>query len=402
MSGRHFRLDGYDDEVESEFLVRSLVRSGWIRTTGDDWDLFWSAELPARRVLRELVPGKRVNHFQGVATLHFKDELHHYLSSAAGRVGAGGGWYDFFPRTFAMPADHGRWRAAAAAEPETIWIQKPKRLAEGRDIAIVADPDAVENDAKWIVQEYLADPLLLPGRPYKHILRLYVLITSLDPLVAFLYRNGPVKFTSRPFGTSPDELTDPVIHLTNPRVQRTNQDVPDPVRALDLPAYRAELVSAGFDDAALWRRIRSILTQTLIAHREPMLRVSGYVCERLDCCFELLGFDVLVDARLRPWVVECNMSPALGVRGAEGSPHREAQRRAKESMVADTLAVVGVGEDEFEIGYGPDRFAAEMARRGEYEVLFPGRDAADFVRCFERLSAADVSLIEAAAVAVRT
>jgi tubulin polyglutamylase TTLL5 len=309
-------------------------------------------------------------------------------------VGAAGGWYDFFPRTFAMPADYEAWREAATAEPETIWIQKPKRLAEGTDVSIVTDPDSVEPDEKWIVQEYLANPLLLPGRPYKHILRLYVLMTSLDPLAAFLYPNGPVKFASRPFGTSPAQLADPVIHITNPRVQRTNEDVPDPVRALDIPAYRAALAAAGLDDVALWRRIRSILTQTLIAHREPMLTVTGYICDRMDCCFELLGFDVLVDAELQPWVVECNMSPALGVRGAEGSPDREAQRRSKEAMVADTLSILGVGEDGFEVGYGAGRFAAEIARRGDYEVLFPGPDAPSFAHCYERLSAADASLIE--------
>ena len=40
----------------------------------------------------------------------------------------------------------------------------------------------------WIVQEYVNAPHLIDG--HKYTLRLYVLITSVDPCVAFLHADG--------------------------------------------------------------------------------------------------------------------------------------------------------------------------------------------------------------------
>ncbi len=394
MTTRRFRLATPFDDAENEFILTSLATRYWERTEAADWDLFWSFDVPSRSVYHSLRPEQRVNHFPGAITLNLKDELHHFLSEAATRLGPAAGWYDFFPPTFSMPADYERWRAVAAAERGVIWIRKPKRMWGGIGISLFTDPDEIEPDGNFIVQQYVDDPLLLPGQPYKHSIRIYVVVTSLDPLVAFIYPNGLVKFTSRQYGTTPEQLADPVIHLTNPLVQRTNDQVPDPVRAIDLVEYRSSMRGAGHDDDLFWRRIRSILAQTLIAHREPMLRVSRYVCASLGSCFELFGFDVVVDTGLRPWLIEANISSGLGARGTPGSTHRASQRGVKKQMVEDLLELVGAGDSGFSIGTPAQRFQAERERRGSFEVLYPATDTADLLPRFEALRPADAGLLD--------
>lgn len=54
-----------------------------------------------------------------------------------------------------------------------------------------------------------------------------------------------------------------------------------------------------------------------------------------ESCFEVFGLDILVDANLRPWLLEVNVSPSL----SSSSPF---DRRIKTMLMADVLTLVGM------------------------------------------------------------
>lgn len=57
------------------------------------------------------------------------------------------------------------------------------------------------------------------------------------------------------------------------------------------------------------------------------------MCPNYDNCFELLGFDIMMDQQLKPWLLEVNSSPAMAMDGV-------ADQRVKPDLLKDTLRLV--------------------------------------------------------------
>lgn len=55
----------------------------------------------------------------------------------------------------------------------------------------------------------------------------------------------------------------------------------------------------------------------------------------INSCFEVLGFDILIDSNLKPWLIEINMSPSMNT----DSP---LDLKIKGNMVSELLNMTGV------------------------------------------------------------
>ena len=51
------------------------------------------------------------------------------------------------------------------------------------------------------------------------------------------------------------------------------------------------------------------------------------------CCFEVFGYDVLIDSALRPWLIEINASPSMARENA-------LDVRVKNAMICDTIRLI--------------------------------------------------------------
>lgn len=233
----------------------------------------------------------------------------------------------------------------------SIWIVKPPGEMCGNGIRLVTEPGEVLDRrlvyVRWkdpshadvfyprqslTVQRYLSNPLLVNG--LKFDLRLYVLLTSIDPIRCvsslvsrnllhlcfrlYLYEDGLVRFATKPFNTSPTDLGDKFIHLTNYAVNKdseTFQQNTDPGEfqghKWSLRTFWKYLETAGCNWSALWEKIKMIVVKTIIcAHSEVLESFNQHNLSSYNC-YKLFGIDILIDDKLKPWLLELNNYPSL-------------------------------------------------------------------------------------------
>ena len=111
------------------------------------------------------------------------------------------------------------------------WIMKPIAKSQGKGIFLFTKLNQIsewknayskqENAAEqYVVQEYVANPLLIGGKKFD--LRVYCLVTSYNPMTVFLARSGFARFTSTRFSMDSSDIGNAYVHLTNVAVQKTN------------------------------------------------------------------------------------------------------------------------------------------------------------------------------------
>ena len=68
----------------------------------------------------------------------------------------------------------------------------------------------------------------------------------------------------------------------------------------------------GHDDNLIWSKIEDIILKTIISIEHVVNNATDmFVPFKHGNCFELFGFDILIDANMEPWLLEVNLTPAL-------------------------------------------------------------------------------------------
>ena len=188
-----------------------------------------------------------------------------------------------------------------------IWILKPSNLSRGRGVTCVNSLEPIEqslsatNDSGVIVQKYIENPLIISKRKFD--IRQWVLVTSLNPLVIWMWKEPYLRFGAEDYIM--DDLNNIYSHLTNNSIAKHSTQ------------YKNEKNFEGdmwtcFDfenyiGPQKWNEIHEKIKNAIICsfyaiHQEIKHRHNSH---------ELYGYDFMIDEDLNVYLIEVNASPAL-------------------------------------------------------------------------------------------
>lgn len=219
-----------------------------------------------------------------------------------------------------------------------MWIMKPAGSSRGRGIQVINDVGAVHYGELTIIQQYISDPYLLGG--FKWDMRTYVTVTSFNPVEAFIYKDGFARFTTVPYNTNDEDIDNKFVHLTNSSIQRHNEDnfmqdeTSDLLRREDtlvggtkisFTMLQERLKMIGIEWSVVWAKMVDVILKSLCMAEDQIPFQTN--------AFELFGYDLMMDSKMKMWLIEVNSSPSMG-------QEHLLDEHVKQPLINDTIDLV--------------------------------------------------------------
>ena len=213
----------------------------------------------------------------------------------------------FIPQSFVLPLHNTEFRNQIEKNNKRYLI-KPDNGSLGQGITFI-EPGTEFEDYKQlsIAQEYI-DSYLINNTKFD--LRVYVLIASISPkLRIFVYREGIARFCSEPA-----ENNNIFSCLTNTAVNKNNKNIEDLSKITKTISFVFnQMKENGINIDELWNKIDNAIILSILPIHNLCNKTLQKVCPSngLSRSFQILGFDILIDKNLKPWILEVNYRPSL-------------------------------------------------------------------------------------------
>ncbi|KAM9532612.1 tubulin polyglutamylase TTLL13 isoform 2-T2 [Guaruba guarouba] len=303
--------------------VRRAAQCCGLREVGEneEWTVYWTDSSVSLERVMEMKRFQKINHFPGMIEICRKDLLARNLNRMLKLFPKE---YKIFPHTWCLPADYGDFRAYACTRKKQVFICKPDSGCQGKGIFITHNPEDIKHGEHMICQQYISKEGLVRFATMRYI----------DPSSRKPVKKGSCQRSH----TVSDDIC---MHLTNYAINKRNEnfvqhDTMGSKRKLS--TLNAWMTENSYNTTKLWEDVEDIIIKTLIS-AHPVLKHNYQSCfpnHTSGCaCFEILGFDILLDRKLKPWLLEVNHSPSF-------STDSHLDREVKDALLCDTINLINV------------------------------------------------------------
>ena len=289
--------------------------------------------------------------------------------------------YNFMPKEYVIPEEQEELEAYIKKHPANWMIAKPSRGRGGEGIFIFKGQfNPPFNQTEFVVQKYISKPMLVEAKKFD--IRLYVLITKLDPVECYFWNEGMVRFWTEDYKRpTKDNSKELCKHLTNFCINKESENYINPqeygeenrgskrlfskffeqlvkdsefdnkkVKRLFSKFFEQLVKDSEFDNKKVKSEIISTIKKTIIT-LIPYLRASSKKWINPDLskvrCFQLIGIDILLDQNNKAWLMEINANPSMNMFlekiNAEGEYERtlsELDKYLKCLVIEDAIKIV--------------------------------------------------------------
>jgi tubulin polyglutamylase TTLL4 len=346
-----------ESRSQGSVLRRTFEENGFqlVMQPVSNLTLFWNNTF-GTTTIGTIPPSTLINHFPNSHELTNKSAMALNLQ----------GKCKYLPLTFVLPRQLDAFTSYnKSIEKSIYWISKPLSSGEGRGIKIYSSyldilqiiemeskTKSKRRVSKFVVSEYIKDPLLIDEK--KMDLRVYVLLVgspTLDiPDKIYLYKDGIVRIASENYSTDVNQLQNQFIHITNNTINDKKNRCRYQSCRKDFGFFRNmnfKELRDYFDNYSLsydhfWSLLKDAVKCSInLTIYNKNLQNEIYHKEK-HRCFELLGFDILIDRQLFPHILEVNGMPDLNAMSHSGHMVLQKDYQVKSKMLADFLNLIPI------------------------------------------------------------
>lgn len=234
------------------------------------------------------------------------------------------------PKTFVIPDEKSECKREILNQVlygQSTWIFKPNIGVSSEGIQIFQKYQQIEakiNESNGIIQEYVS-PKLLNG--FKFDFRIFLLITNLNPISLYIYKEGFARFCSELYQSpSLSNFDNHYSHFSSVKLNLKNEKPSNSYIIRSFSSTLEQIAENEIKANEIWEKIKDLSIKSILALLPKFISYAKIACQANDVefikkgitpidplhrFFHLFAIDFIIDENLNPFVIDLNHNPGM-------------------------------------------------------------------------------------------